>query len=103
MYLMRTEDRELLGLVPCFNINSGWQEFGEVNYVRLVQEKFPNHFYLGEETATEKELERLRSGLKDNEWTWIVDPIDGTLNFVSYQMQSCAKVFFYIRWHVASL
>ncbi|XP_024359739.1 inositol monophosphatase 3 isoform X2 [Physcomitrium patens] len=48
-----------------------------------VQEKFPNHFYLGEETFTDQEFERLRSGLKDSEWTWIVDPIDGTLNFVA--------------------
>lgn len=62
----------------------GWNNSSKANYVRLVQEKFPNHFYLGEETATEKELDRLRSGLKDSEWTWIVDPIDGTLNFVSY-------------------
>lgn len=56
--------------------------------MRLVQEKFPNHFYLGEETATGKELERLRSGVENSEWTWIVDPIDGTLNFVSYHVLS---------------
>ena len=66
-----------------------------------MQERFPNHFYLGEETASEKELERLRSGLKDSEWTWIVDPIDGTLNFVSYLTQYCAEEFLDIRWHVA--
>lgn len=48
-----------------------------------LQKNFPRHFYLGEETATKKELDRLRSGPNDSEWTWIVDPIDGTLNFVS--------------------
>lgn len=89
---MRTEGRDLLGFVPFFVIRSGWENFGEFNYVNLVQEKFPHHFYLGEETATEKELERLKSGLKDSEWTWIVDPIDGTLNFVSNHMESCADI-----------
>jgi len=48
-----------------------------------VKKNFPRHFYLGEETATKKELDRLRSGPNDSEWTWIVDPIDGTLNFVA--------------------
>lgn len=88
--LMRNKDKKMLGCDSCFNTRSGCHEFGEANYVRLVQEKFPNHFYLGEETATEKELERLRSGLKDSEWTWIVDPIDGTLNFVSDHVLSRA-------------
>lgn len=82
-------------VAPCslLHTGNGGKGFGETNCVRSVQEKFPDHFYLGEETATEKELERLRSGLKDSEWTWIVDPIDGTLNFVSYYMQSCAEYF----------
>ncbi|KAH8965453.1 hypothetical protein BDL97_04G119500 [Sphagnum fallax] len=48
-----------------------------------VQAKFPHHFYLGEETATEQELERLKNGVNEADWTWIVDPIDGTLNFVA--------------------
>lgn len=46
-----------------------------------VQAAFPLHKLLGEETATEDDLSRLDSP-KEGEWTWIVDPIDGTLNFV---------------------
>ncbi|GAQ78513.1 inositol monophosphatase [Klebsormidium nitens] len=47
-----------------------------------VQESFPDHSILGEETSTSEELERLDATLADSDWTWIVDPIDGTLNFV---------------------
>lgn len=35
---------------------------------------FPEASFLGEESAEE--------GLLDNEWCWVVDPVDGTTNFV---------------------
>lgn len=87
--LMRNKDKKMFGCDFCFNIRSGCYEFGEVNYVRLVQEKFLNYFYLGEEIVIEKEFERFRSGLKDFEWIWIVDFIDGIFNFVSDYVLFC--------------
>ncbi|KAL3678619.1 hypothetical protein R1sor_021575 [Riccia sorocarpa] len=46
-----------------------------------VQAVFPHHRWLGEETFTVDQLEHLRNS-SDSDWTWLVDPIDGTLNFV---------------------
>lgn len=50
---------------------------------------FPNHDFLGEEdVAPGKEASaaaldaRLSSGTSSSPWLWIVDPIDGTTNFV---------------------
>ena len=47
---------------------------------------FPNHDFLGEEDVPpgkEASAAALNSKLNDsNEWLWIVDPIDGTSNFV---------------------
>jgi hypothetical protein len=48
----------------------------------FLQESFPDHAILGEETSTTEELERVDAALAESDWTWIVDPIDGTLNFV---------------------
>lgn len=62
--------------------DNGFSFFGVVDSFPTFQAKFPHHFYLGEETATEQELERLKNGVNEADWTWIVDPIDGTLNFV---------------------
>ncbi|RWS09127.1 inositol monophosphatase-like protein [Dinothrombium tinctorium] len=39
-----------------------------------LRKHFPNHKFIGEESATDPTL--------TNELTWIVDPIDGTMNFV---------------------
>ncbi|AIQ11143.1 inositol monophosphatase family protein [Paenibacillus durus] len=51
---------------------------------RLVMTHYPDHAFLGEEgvepgaNAVTAALEEL----KDNEYLWIVDPVDGTTNFV---------------------
>lgn len=49
----------------------------------LVLDEFPDFAFLGEE-----------SGLKPgyDEWQWIVDPIDGTRNFVSHMPNWCVMV-----------
>ncbi|MFC0393690.1 inositol monophosphatase family protein [Paenibacillus mendelii] len=50
----------------------------------LIHTHFPDHSFLGEEgvepgpEASEKALQRVR----DAEYLWIVDPVDGTTNFV---------------------
>jgi len=41
-----------------------------------VHSKFPDHLFLGEETAGEGRPEATRKGVR-----WIVDPVDGTVNF----------------------
>eukprot|EP00539_Tryblionella_compressa_P002080 CAMPEP_0178734886 /NCGR_PEP_ID=MMETSP0744-20121128/1589_1 /TAXON_ID=913974 /ORGANISM="Nitzschia punctata, Strain CCMP561" /LENGTH=327 /DNA_ID=CAMNT_0020387209 /DNA_START=194 /DNA_END=1177 /DNA_ORIENTATION=+ len=52
-----------------------------------VQQHFPNHSFLGEETVPPG-IEASQQALEDalantSEWLWIVDPIDGTTNFAS--------------------
>ncbi|CAK9034331.1 unnamed protein product [Durusdinium trenchii] len=56
---------------------------------RIVQEHFPSHTFLGEETAEEGAIEALetREG-----WLWVVDPIDGTTNFASGQPMSAVSI-----------
>lgn len=46
----------------------------EKKIMGIVSKKFPEHNFLGEESGFTK---------KNSEYTWIIDPIDGTTNFVS--------------------
>lgn len=53
-----------------------------------ISEAFPDHEFLGEEDvapgkeASAASLEAMLSSPGDSGWLWIVDPIDGTTNFV---------------------
>jgi len=50
--------------------------------IRKLHAEFPSHFFLGEEsTALQKESHFLSKNLTPSP-TWIIDPIDGTTNFV---------------------
>ena len=42
---------------------------------QIINEKYPNHNILTEESGLKKS--------KNNEFTWIVDPLDGTTNFAA--------------------
>jgi len=42
--------------------------------IKTIKQRFPDHNFITEETGVIK---------KNSEYTWIVDPIDGTTNFVS--------------------
>ena len=48
-------------------------EEAEKAILGVLSENFPHHGFLGEELGNE--------GCKDSEYTWVVDPIDGTKNF----------------------
>ena len=45
----------------------------EMAIIRRIKRSFPEHSILGEETGKEE---------KQSEYTWIIDPIDGTKNFI---------------------
>lgn len=55
--------------------------------ISLLQEKYPTHRFIGEESTAEG---------KKVEWTdaptWIIDPIDGTANFVHSIPQTCVCI-----------
>lgn len=50
-----------------------------------IKKKYPGHFILAEETAYTEykgEMERYKF-LQEKEWVWIIDPLDGTNNFLN--------------------
>ena len=58
----------------------------------VIQNDYPNHFILSEEAGEIK---------MDSEYKWIIDPIDGTINFANGipidAFEQIAGVFFFIR------
>jgi myo-inositol-1(or 4)-monophosphatase len=61
----------------------------------LVSARFPDHQFLGEEDQTEIDGQRLganRNAPDDDTLQWIIDPIDGTVNFASGLPVWCCSV-----------
>ncbi len=54
---------------------------------KTIKSFFPDHFILGEETANDR---KLTPGLNDYEW--IIDPIDGTVNFTHGLPAWCCSI-----------
>lgn len=50
-----------------------------------IKEKYPSHKFIGEESSTEEVT-------LTNDPTWIIDPIDGTENFIRKLRLSCISV-----------
>jgi myo-inositol-1(or 4)-monophosphatase len=53
--------------------------------IKGLLKKYPNHFILAEESAFKEykgEMDRYKF-LKEKEWVWIIDPLDGTNNFLN--------------------
>ena len=44
-----------------------------------IQKAFPTHLFLGEESASSTND---RSHVSNGDWLWVVDPLDGTVNYV---------------------
>uniref|UniRef100_A0A7S2ZV69 Inositol-phosphate phosphatase n=1 Tax=Rhodosorus marinus TaxID=101924 RepID=A0A7S2ZV69_9RHOD len=60
-----------------------------------MRSEFPDHGILGEETTPsgrQNSVNALETALKEKEWLWIVDPIDGTTNFVHGQPMSAVSI-----------
>jgi len=64
------KEQELSNLVTCFDIEI------EQLIVKAIQDKFPDHSFITEESTVQASS---HAG-----YTWIIDPIDGTTNFVSF-------------------
>jgi fructose-1,6-bisphosphatase/inositol monophosphatase family enzyme len=72
----------------------------DVDIERLVQStlarEYPQHAVLSEETAElvtrSSKLEARSSSLDARDWTWVVDPLDGTRNYVSGIPCFCVNV-----------
>lgn len=60
-----------------------------------MEKYFPEHGIVGEESVAsgrEASIQAIDAGLKAHEWLWIVDPIDGTTNFVHGQPMSGVSI-----------
>ena len=60
----------------------------------FLEEKCPGFGFMGEETVYQKHAseEAFLDDLDDDSWTWIVDPLDGTMNFIRQIPQFCVSV-----------
>ncbi|MCD8339550.1 MAG: inositol monophosphatase [Burkholderiales bacterium] len=56
----------------------------EAAIVQIISEAFPDHKFLGEETGS--------TGQDESEYLWIIDPIDGTKNFINGIDQFCVSI-----------
>lgn len=55
--------------------------------VKGLSSKFPSHKFIGEEDSADGVKEKLT-----NDPTWIIDPVDGTMNFVHGFPHSCISI-----------
>ncbi len=54
----------------------------EARVVEHIRSSFPSHDILAEESAAVEDAAALRARFDTAEWLWIVDPLDGTTNYL---------------------
>src|SRR5688572_31250407 len=52
----------------------------EAEIVRIIRAAFPHHVVLAEEAASAAQQSESSGAIAD--WTWLVDPLDGTTNYL---------------------
>ena len=77
---LMVESKGLDGLVTQID------RYAEELTIKLLKESYPNYSYLGEEFG-------LQEGKgNDKDWCWIIDPLDGTQNFVHGVPHFCVSI-----------
>lgn len=71
-----------------YDIVSEYDKKIEDIIINGISEEYPTHKFIGEEEQAESNIEALLT----NEPTWIIDPIDGTTNFMKKIPQACISV-----------
>lgn len=77
---LAVESKGLDGLVTKID------RYAEELTISLLKESYPNHSYLGEEFGLQK------GKGADQDWCWIIDPLDGTQNFVHGVPHFCVSI-----------
>lgn len=54
----------------------------EQEIVGQLRRAFPDHAILSEESADDEDGDTGNKGGKGGEWQWVIDPLDGTVNFI---------------------
>jgi len=62
----------------------------EKKVIGLIRTKFPTHQFLAEESSYQSRM-RKPAGIS-GEYRWIIDPLDGTVNFIHRVPQSCVSI-----------
>jgi myo-inositol-1(or 4)-monophosphatase len=62
----------------------------ERKIIRLIRKRFPDHTFLAEESAFLKKGDLGKSRL--GRYRWVIDPLDGTVNFMHRIPQACVSV-----------
>lgn len=73
--LVQKRSKEVFQIIEkngCSDIVTDHDIWVQKQLIQKIREKYPEHGFVGEEAVMEK------SG---KEWTWIIDPIDGTSNY----------------------
>ena len=76
---LKITSKKLQGMVSNADVES------EAMIIAGIKKKYPDHFILAEETAYKEymgQMDRYKF-LKEKEWVWIIDPLDGTNNFLN--------------------
>ena len=58
----------------------------EAAIIEVLHKAYPHHAFLGEETGASANLH------DENEYVWIIDPLDGTTNFIHGFPQYCVSI-----------
>lgn len=61
----------------------------EEKFRQFIHDKYPTHVVFGEEKSDHNQL--------SSDFVWVIDPIDGTLNFTKYQKEYAVMVSFFIK------
>ncbi|MGH7475753.1 MAG: inositol monophosphatase family protein [Longimicrobiales bacterium] len=75
-----------------FDFVSEVDEEAERCIVQLVQQRYPDHLFLTEEGTVGRARLRTVGGEPAAEWVWIIDPLDGTTNFLHHYPMHAASV-----------
>jgi myo-inositol-1(or 4)-monophosphatase len=62
---------------------SGEDTLAEAKIIEVISKEFPSHSFLAEESG---------SATKDSDYLWIIDPIDGTVNYAHRFPQFCCSI-----------
>ncbi|MBU8789377.1 inositol monophosphatase [Oceanobacillus caeni] len=65
-----------------FDLVTEWDKKTEILITKKIKEKFPEHKVIGEESIYANSNEKFLEIVNNEEFVWVLDPIDGTNNFI---------------------
>lgn len=60
--------------------------------IREIKKAYPEHAILAEESAAKSGKNSLKDSLKNTQYIWLIDPLDGTTNFAHGLYQYCVSI-----------